>query len=108
MSHSQEDDALDALLRQQFEGAVPDAGFSDRVMRQLPARPRRRTWPLWSGIAAGMTACALSLASTPLVQLGWRDWLGGEVSAPVIALLFALAGMALLAMCWSLAEADGR
>lgn len=107
MNHSHEDDAIDALLRQQFEGPVPDDGFCDRVMQQLPARPRRRAWPLWSGIAAGVVACALSLASTPMVQLGWRDWIGGQLSAPVIALLLALAGMALLAMCWSLAEADG-
>jgi hypothetical protein len=107
MNQSLDDDAIDALLRRQFDGAVPDDGFSDRVMQQLPARPRRRAWPLLSGIAAGMAACALSLSFTPLVHLGWRDWVGGEVSAPVIALLFALAGMALLAMWWSLAEADG-
>lgn len=106
MTHSHEDDAIDALLRRQFEGAAPDDGFCDRVMQHLPARPRRRTWPLWSGIAAGMAACALSLSFTPMVRLGWRDWVGGELSPPVIALLLALAGMSLLAMCWSLAEAD--
>jgi hypothetical protein len=49
----------------------------------------------------------MSLASTPAVQLGWHDWLGGEPSAPAIVLLLALTGMSLLAMCWSLAEADG-
>ena len=101
MTHSQEDDALDALLRREFEGAVPDDGFCDRVMQHLPA------WPLWSGIAAGAAACALSLSSMPMFQLGWRDWVGGELSAPAIALLLVLAGMSLLAMCWSLAEADG-
>ena len=106
MTHSHEDDAIDTLLRQQFEGPVADDGFCDRVLQQLPARPRRRAWPLWSGIAAGVVACALSLASTPLVQLGWRDLIGGELSAPVIALLLTLGGMSLLAMCWSLAEAD--
>jgi len=107
MTQSPEHDAIDALLRRQFDGAVPDDGFSDRVMQQLPARPRRRAWPLWSGIAAGIAACALSLSFTPLVHLGWRDWAGGAVSPPVIALLLAVAGMAALAMCWSLAEADG-
>jgi hypothetical protein len=107
MTPSREDDMIDTLLRRQFEGAVPDDGFCDRVMQHLPARPRRRAWPLWSGIVAGAAACALSLASTPAVQLGWHDWLGGEPSAPAIVLLLALTGMSLLAMCWSLAEADG-
>jgi hypothetical protein len=107
MTHSREDAAIDALLRRQFEGAVPDDGFCDRVMQHLPARPRRRTWPLWSGIATGAATCSLSLLSAPLFRLGWSDWVGGELSAPAIALLLALAGMSLLAMCWSLAEADG-
>ena len=106
MTHSDPDDEIDALLRRQFEGAVPDAGFCDRVMRHLPARPRRRAWPLWSGIAAGAAACAWSLSSTPMFHLGWRDWVGGELSAPAVALLLVLAGMSMLAMCWSLAEAD--
>jgi hypothetical protein len=107
MTHSHEDDAVDALLREQFEGAVPDDGFCDRVTQHLPARPRRRAWPLWSGIATGAAACALSLFSAPMFQLGWHDWVGGELSAPAIAMLLALAGMSLLAMFWSLAEADG-
>lgn len=108
MTHSHEDDTVDALLRRQFQGAVPDDGFCDRLMQHLPARPRRRAWPLWCGIAAGTVAGALSLWSSPLVHLGWRGWVGGEWSAPAVVLLIALAGMALLAMCWSVAEADGR
>jgi hypothetical protein len=107
MTHTHEDDAIDALLQRQFDGAAPDDGFCDRVMQRLPARPRRRAWPLWIGIAGGAAACALSLSSMPVFHLGWRDWFGGALSAPAIALLLALAGMSLLAMCWSLAEADG-
>jgi len=39
MTHSHEDpnDAIDALLRQQFEGAVPDDGFCDRMMERQRA-----------------------------------------------------------------------
>lgn len=107
MTNSHEDDAVDALLQRRFEGAVADDGFCDRVMQRLPARPRRRAWPLWSGLAAGAAACALSLWSAPMVHLAWHGWIGGEPSAALIALLIALAGMSLLAMCWSLAEADG-
>lgn len=106
MTHSHDDDAIDALLRRQFGGAVADDGFSDHVMQRLPARPRRRAWPLWGGIVAGAAASALSLSSTPMFHLGWRAWVGGGLSAPAIAVLVALAGMSLLAMCWSLAEAD--
>jgi hypothetical protein len=75
-------------------------------LQALPARPRRRAWPLWSGVAGGMVACVLSLSSTPWVRFGWRDWTGGEPSGAAIVLLLAVAGMSLLAMCWSLAEAD--
>jgi hypothetical protein len=34
--------------------------------------------------------------------------MGGELSAPAIALLLAIAGMSLLASWWSVAEADDR
>ncbi|WP_395679766.1 hypothetical protein [Dokdonella sp.] len=32
-----------------------------------------------------------------MAQLGWRDWIGGQLPAPAIVLLLALAGMSLLA-----------
>lgn len=103
----EDDDVIDALLRRQFGGAVNDDGFADRVMRHLPARRRRRAWPSWSGLAAGAAACASSLSSTPMFRTGWRDWIVGEPSMAAIAMLAALAGLSLLAMCWSLSEADG-
>ena len=40
MNGEKEDD-IDVLLREQFEGPVPDDGFCDRTMEQLAARPRR-------------------------------------------------------------------
>lgn len=107
MMNHPKDDAIDALLRRQFEGAVADDGFCDRVMEQLPAR-RRATWPLWAGILAGVAACASSLWSMPLLRAGWRDWAGGMPTTPALAVLLVLAVMALLAMVWSLYEADDR
>lgn len=101
------DDNFDALLRGQFEGPVTDDGFSERVMRRIP--PRRRTvWPLWLGALIGVSACGLSLAGTPLLLTGWRDWLAGQLSVPVIGMWLAMLGMAWLALGWSLAESGNR
>lgn len=36
----------------------------------------------------------------------WQGWLGGEGSVPALVMLSVMAGMALLALGWSLAEAD--
>jgi len=102
------DDAIDALLRRRFDGPVADDGFCDRVMHRLPPRRRRVAWPLWCGILVGAVACWLSLRVTPLLHAGWRDWLGGELSAPAAMLLLATAGMSLLALGWILAEAEDR
>jgi len=102
-----EDDAVDKILRDRFEGPVPDDGFCDDVMQVLPAR-RRNAWPLAAGIAAGGVACWLSLLSTPLLRIGWKDWLSGEPSAPALILFAAMAGVSLLAMAWTAAEADDR
>ena len=107
--HPQDDDEIEALLRKQFDGPLPDEGFSERVMQQLPARRRRRVaWPLWAGVIAGLGACWSLLLRAPLLHAGWRDWAVGEPSAPAIVLLLIAAGMSLLATWWCLAEADSR
>ena len=107
MSHPN-DDAIEALLRKQFDGPVSDEGFSERVMQRLPPRRHRMAWPLWAGVVAGAGACWLTLLSSPLLHDGWRNWMRGELSASAIALLLAIAGMSLLASWWSVAEADDR
>ena len=107
MNHEQ-DDAIEALLRKQFDGAIPDDGFSERVMQQLPARRRRIAWPLWVGLAAGAGGCWLSLTAAPLMRVGWHDWTHGELSPSTVTLLLAMAGMSLLACWWTIAEADDR
>ena len=105
MSH-QHDDAIEALLRNQFEGPVSDGGFSERVMQRLPPRRRPMAWPLWAGVVTGAAACWLSLSFSPLLHDGWQHWMHGELSASAIALLLSIAGMSLLASWWSVAEAD--
>ncbi|MGC1547513.1 MAG: hypothetical protein WA777_03215 [Rhodanobacter sp.] len=105
MSHIH-DDAIDALLRKQFDGPVADDGFSERVMQRLPPRRRRAVWPLWAGTLVGAGVCWLSLLPTPLLHVGWQDWMHGELSAPAIILLLAVAGLSLLAFCWAAMEAD--
>jgi hypothetical protein len=100
------DGDIDALLRQAFDGSVPDDGFSDRVMRQLPPRSRPVAWPLLAGVLAGVVLCALSLVASPLWHAGWQGWLIGQWSSSTLILLAVMAAMSLLALGWSLAEAD--
>lgn len=102
------DDPIDQLLRERFDGAVPDDGFCDRVMQDLPACRRKVAWPSWTGLLAGIAACAWGLCSAPLLRAGWHDLSGGAPTASAFVLLLVLAAMALLAMCWSLCEADER
>ena len=101
-----DDDDIDALLRKSFDGPAPDAGFSDRVMRQLPPRRRRSAWPLMAGVLAGAVLCALSLFASPLWSAAWQAWLAGEWSTSTLVTLGAMGAMSLLALCWTLAEAD--
>lgn len=105
MNHS-DDNEIEALLRKQFDGPVSDDGFSDRVMQQLPPRRRRAVWPLFAGILAGIGACWLSLLSTPLLHVGWQNWISGELSASAITLMAVVAGMSLLACWWTTMEAE--
>jgi hypothetical protein len=100
------DDDIDALLRQSFDGPTADAGFCDRVMQQLPPRRRRYAWPLVAGVVGGVVLCGLSLFASPLWSEAWRGWLVGQWSTSTLVTLAAMAAMTLLALVWSLAEAD--
>ncbi len=105
MNHS-DDHEIEALLRKQFDGSVPDDGFADRVMQHLSPRRRRAAWPLLAGILAGTGACWLSLSSTSLLHVGWQNWISGELSASAITLMAVVAGMSLLACWWTTMEAE--
>lgn len=99
---------IDALLRARFDGEVPDAGFSARVVRHLPQRRRRSGWLPWVGLLAGAGACWLALLLSPLVDMGWRDWLRGDWSGSAVTLLAAACTLTLLLALWGATEiADG-
>lgn len=102
------EDPSDVLLREHFEGPVADDGFCDRVMDRLPTRRRRHPWPIAAGAFAGVATCGSSLWSAPITHTGWQDWLSGEPSASALALLLSMMGMAILALAWTIAEADDR
>ncbi|HTV85263.1 MAG TPA: hypothetical protein VME63_07650 [Dyella sp.] len=104
MSAPREDD-IDALLRRSLD-AIPDAGFSDRLMQRLPPRRRASAWPLAIGLALGALTCCISLFATALWRTGWYDWLHGKLSACAVVMLLAMMGMSLLALGWTLAEAE--
>ena len=100
------DDDIDTLLRQSFDGPTLDAGFCDRVMQQLPPRRRPSAWPLAAGVLVGAVLCSLSLFNSPLWRAAWHGWLIGEWSNSTVIMLSMMAGMSLLALGWTLAEAD--
>lgn len=99
------DASIESLLRQHFDGPVPDVGFTAAVMQRLPPRPRRTAWPLWAGALAGIAACWSGLLHAPLLHAGWNDLMSGDVSVPAIILLLAVAGLSSMAGWWAVAEA---
>ncbi|MGH6876950.1 MAG: hypothetical protein ACREHV_06160 [Rhizomicrobium sp.] len=102
------DDVIDALLCEQFDGPVPAGKFCDRVMRRLPPRRRRRAWPLAVGIVAGIAACWLCLLSSPLIRAGCRDWLRGDPTSAAIIVVLAMVGLSILTSGWMVFDAEDR
>lgn len=100
------DEDIDALLRQSFDGPVPDAGFSDRVMQRVRPRRRASPWLLAVCVFAGALMCWLSLYDSSLWRAAWQGWLAGKWSASTVVTLATMAGLSLLALGWTLAEAD--
>lgn len=98
------DDDIAALLRDGFGGPVPDEGFCDRVMQQLPATRRNRAWPTLVGIAGGVAASAISLMSAPVMASAWDDWLAVPSVQSVLVVMAAGLGLSTLALAWALAE----
>jgi hypothetical protein len=103
---NEDDHLLEKLLREGFEGPVPDDGFSERLMRRLPRRRRSPAWLSTASACIGATACWLSLSSAPMLNAGWNDWLHGQASHAAFGLLLVLAIVSLMSLGWTLVEAD--
>lgn len=108
MNPTPDDDAIDALLRQSFDGPLADAGFSERVMQYVPPRRRASPWPLTLCAIAGVLLCWLSLADSPLLRAAWQGWFSGHWSASTVVTLALMAALSLLALGWTLMEAQDR
>lgn len=99
------DDALDTLLRREFEGPVPDDGFSARVARELPARPRRIAWPLPIAFACGGVLAGAAVATSPLWGEVAQEVAAGVPGAASAVLLTVALCLGALCCAWALEEA---
>lgn len=100
------DDAIDRLLRDSAPDPVVDEGFCAVLIERLPPRRPRANWPLAFGVAVGALACWFSMRSAQVALAGWHDWLSGDLTSTALVLLASVAGLSLLALAWTLAEAQ--
>lgn len=98
------DEQLDELLRGNLVTAVADDGFSARVMRALPPRPRRHPWLLPVAALAGCLLAGLALLPAPPLQQATGEWFAADIGAPSAVLCALLLGVALLGCGWALEE----
>lgn len=100
------DYAIERLLREAAPDPVADEGFCAGLVERLPPHRPRAQWPLSVGIVAGMLTCWFSMQSAPVALEGWQDWLAGDLTSSALVLLASAAGLGLLALAWTLAEAN--
>jgi hypothetical protein len=100
------DPDLDALLRRHFDAAIPDDGFSARVIAALPPRPRQRPWTLPLAAMAGTALTWASIAPAPLWNLAADAWTAGNAGTPVIVAGSLILLLAMAACGWALADTD--
>lgn len=98
------DQRIDDLLRRNFNGAVPDDGFSAQVTRALPARQRLRPWLLPVAALAGSLLTWMTLLPSQLLQQAAREWLAGGFGAASSGVCVLLLGLSLLGCSWALEE----
>ncbi len=98
------DDALDVLLRREFEGPVPDEGFAARLSRSLPPRRRRRAWPLPLAAVTGGVLAGAAVATSPLWGDVAREAAAGVPGAASALLLTVALCLGALSCAWALEE----
>ncbi|MFP7724262.1 hypothetical protein ACJQWM_02050 [Lysobacter sp. D1-1-M9] len=98
------DQRIHDLLRRNFNGAVPDDGFSAQVTRALPARQRPRPWLLPAAALAGSLLAWVTLLPSPLLQQVAHEWLTGGFGAASAGICVLLLGLSLLSCGWALEE----
>lgn len=101
---SDSDKRLDDLLRRSFTGAVPDGGFSARVMHMLPARRRPPGWMLPSAALLGGLLAWFTLLPSPLLQQVAREWQAGGFGAASAGICSLLLALSWLGCGWALDE----
>jgi hypothetical protein len=98
------DHELDELLRRSFVDQVPDDGFTARVMRALPSRPRRQVWLLPIAALAGTLLGWLALMPSPLLRQAASQWLSADLGGSMVLVCALLFGVTALGCAWALEE----
>lgn len=98
------DPELDEWLRRSFVDQVPDDGFTTRVMRALPARPRPQVWMLPVAALAGALLACLALLPSPLLRQAASQWLSADLGGSMVLVCALLFGVSLLGCAWALEE----
>jgi hypothetical protein len=101
-----QDRLIEDLLRREFDRAIPDDGFSNRVVAALPPRARPRRWMVPTALVAGGASAWASLWRAPLWPLAAEEWAGGRPTAAIMVTLALGLAMGLTACAWALLEAD--
>ncbi len=99
------DDAIEALLRQDFDVQVEDDGFTAHVMRALPRSHCYGGWLSPVGMAVGAGLCWMTLRSSPIILSAWHDWLSGRLSESAGSVMIVPMGLSALGLMWAISEA---
>lgn len=107
MTTEMTDAQIDVLLRDDFEGAVRDEGFSARVMQVIP--PRRpamswRRWPMPVAVGAGSLLTWLALLPAPLWQGAAQEWMARDFGGATVSLYALLLALGVLGCVWAVEE----